>query len=155
MPSTIIKPSRPVFDAKKQERIIQNTLTAQAKGIKVDFDVTTQTWKHRPTFAIATSATYERTVSTDDEVYGMLNKGTKKHDIKPKRTRFLVFNTPFRSKTLPNKIMSRAGSVGETVARARVVHHPGTAARNWARTIAKKWQAQIGPIFQRALDSEV
>ncbi len=156
MTATIIKPKGSVFKPEQQRRIIQNTLTATAKAIKVDHDVTTQTWHNRPTFTIASPAPFERTISTSDKVYTMLDKGTKAHIIKPKSARgILRFTTPFQSKTLPNQIMSRGGSKGSSQVVARVVHHPGTAARNWAKTIAAKWQKQVGAIFQRALDAEV
>ena len=153
--ATIIKPSKLVFNAAQRARIIQNTLTATAKAIKVDHDVTTQTWRNRPTFAIDTPSPFERTIGTDDPIYTMLDAGTKAHTIKPKRGGgILKFTTPFRSKTLPNQIMSRSGSQGTSPAIARVVHHPGTAPRKWAKAIAAKWQQQVGAIFQRALDAE-
>ena len=156
MSATIIKPKGSVFTPAQRARIIQNTLTATAKAIKVDHDVTTQAWRNRPTFTIDTPTQFERTIATDDAVYTMLDKGTKRHDIRPRRGGgILKFTTPFRSKTLPNQIMSRAGSKGTSPAIARVVHHPGTAPRKWAKTIAAKWQQQVGAIFQRALESEV
>ena len=156
MSATIIKPKGSVFKPEQQRRIIQNTLTATAKAIKVDHDVTTQTWHNRPTFDIKSPAPFERTISTDNAIYSMLDRGTKAHIIRPKSARgILRFPGAFQSKTLPNQIMSRGGSTGGGTVVARVVHHPGTAARNWAKVIAKKWQAQVGAIFQRALDSEV
>lgn len=156
MPSTIIKPKGGVFKPEQQRRIIQNTLTATAKAIKVDHDVTTQTWEHRPTFTIDSPTPFERTISTNDEIYGMLDKGTQAHDIRPKKPRgILRFTTPFKSKTLPGQIMSRGGSKGSSPVVARVVHHPGTKPRRWAKAIAAKWQKQVGAIFQRALDAEI
>lgn len=155
MPSSIIKPKGSVFKPAQMERAIQNTLTAVAKDIKVDFGVVTQTWQHKAEFTITSPDKYSRQVATDDEIFGMLDAGTRPHIIKPKSARgILRFTGPFRSKTLPNQIMSRAGSAGTSPIVARVVHHPGTVARNWNKVIAKKWQAQVGAIFQRALDSE-
>lgn len=155
MTATIIKPKKPPIGAAAQARVVQNTLTNVAKNIKVDFGVVTQTWKHKPDFRITSPNEYTREVATDDEVFGMLNAGTKAHDIRPKKPRgILRFKTPFTSKTLPNQIMSRAGATGSTDAVARVAHHPGTKARNWNKVIARKWQAQVGAIFQRALGAE-
>jgi len=156
MSATIIKPESSVFTPQQRGNIIRNTLTATAKGIKVDFDVTTQTWHNRPVVTIISGERFQREISTNDPIYAMLDAGTRAHTIRPRNARgILRFTTPFRSKTLPNQIMSRAGSRGTSPAVARVVHHPGTAARNWAKTIATKWQQQVGAIFQRALDSEV
>ena len=142
--------------AKAMQTIIGNTLTAQAKAIKADFGVTTQTWQHKPKVTINAPSPYERQITVDDEVYAMLNEGTKAHDIKPKRPGGLLrFRGPFRPKTLPNEIMSQAGSRGSVTVWSRGVHHPGTAARNWDRVIAKKWRERMGDIFQRAIDSAV
>jgi hypothetical protein len=154
--ATIIKPSKSVFTPQQRGNIIRNTLTATAKAIKVDFDVTTQTWSNRPVFTIISGERFQREISTDSDIYAMLDAGTQAHTIKPKRGGgILKFTTPFKSKTLPNQIMSRSGSKGSSPAAARVVHHPGTAPRRWAKAIAAKWQAQVGDIFQRALDAEL
>jgi len=135
---------------------IVSTLNGTAKAIKVDFDVTTQTWQHRPSFKIASPSEYVREISTNDDVYAMLEVGTKPHVIRPKKPRgILRFTVPFRAKTVPNAIRSNKGSKGNTLVVARVVHHPGTKARNWSKVIAKKWNAQIGVTFQRAIDAEV
>ena len=155
MPASIIKPRGSVFKPQQMERAIQNTLTGVAKDIAVDFGVVTQTWQHKPSFKVSSPDQYSRQIATDDEVFGMLNVGTRPHTIKPKSARgILRFTTPFQSKTLPNQIMSRTGSKGQNKVVARVVHHPGSAARNWTKVIADKWQAQVGVIFQRALDAE-
>ena len=154
MKAVVILPKRPIIDPRKMKQAIENTLTAQAKAIKVDFDVTTQTWNKRPTFTIKKPSEYVREIGTNDDIYAMLDAGTKPHTIRPKNPRgILLFNTPFRSKTIPNQIRSRQGMKGNTPVVARVVRHPGTAARNWTKVIQKKWQAQIGDIFQRAIDS--
>lgn len=136
-------------------RVIENTLTAQAKAIKVDLAIPAQTWRHKVPVTIATTAPYERTITVDDEIYAMLNEGTRAHDIKPRPGGILRFQGPFRAKTVPNEIRSNKGSVGNVVTWSRGVHHPGTRARNWDRVIAKKWQDRLAGIFQRAIDSEV
>ena len=156
MRATVILHKRPIVDPRKMSLAIENTLTAQAKAIKVDFGVTIQTWSNRPAFKITTPGRFQRLISTNDDIYAMLDAGTKPHTIRPKNPRgILRFSTPFRSKTLPNEIASYAGSKGNTPVVVRVVRHPGTTARNWAKVIQKKWQAQIGDIFQRAIDSAV
>lgn len=154
MPAQVIKPKKPVFNAAQSERVIQNTLTAIAKDIKIDFDVTTQSWKHRPTTQIASPSPYERTIAPDSDIYAMLDVGTKPHMIRPKRGKVLRFMSPFRSKTLPNQIMSRAGSVGSNEVFSRGVRHPGTKPRNWSKVIAAKWREQAPIVVQRAIVAE-
>jgi hypothetical protein len=154
----VILPKGSVFKPKELDRAIRNTLTATAKAIKVDLALPAATWKHTPTITIRETGPYERTIEVADEVYAMLEKGTKKHDI-PKRwppgRPPLRFTMPFRPKTRPNYLGSTAGSTGSTVVwRRRKVRHPGTKARNWMKTAKTKWDAEAPKIFQRAIDSE-
>lgn len=156
MPSTIIKPKGSVFKPREVERVITNTMTALAKDIRVDFDVTTQTWDDRPKATIEGSGVSERTIAVEGDLYAMLDKGTKAHDIKPRRKRILRFTGPFRPKTVPNQIASRPGIKGANVIISKHgVRHPGTRPRNWAKTIAAKWRKQAPIVMQRALGAEL
>lgn len=153
--SRVILPRKLSVDPRKMAQAIQNTMTNVAKNIKVDFDVTAQTWKDKPTFAITSPTAYSREIATDHDVYTMLNEGTKAHDIRPKG-KVLVFRTPFRSKTVPRQISSSAGSTGANqVFTRRPIHHPGTTAREWDTVIAEKWDRQFATIMQRAIDAAV
>lgn len=154
MPASIIKPKSSVFKPQQIDRVVQNTLTALAKDMKVDFDVTTQTWSNRPKTKIESPSPYERTISVDSDIYAMLDKGTKPHMIRPRRARILRFQTPFRAKTVPNQIVSRAGSKGTNTVFSRGVRHPGTKPRNWAKVIAAKWRKQAPIVMQRAISAE-
>lgn len=136
-------------------RVIENTLNARALDIKLDFGITVQTWDHKVSFEIANPSPWERTVSTEDDIYVMLNKGTKKHRILPKSGGVLRFTGPFQAKTVPNSISSGSGSKGSKETFSRGVDHPGTEARNWSKAIAKKWRRLITGLFQRAIDAEV
>lgn len=153
--SRVIMPKALIIDVAAQQRAITNTLNATAKAIKADFGITTQAWSDKPTFTIESPSPYERSIGTDDDVYTMLNEGTKAHEIRPKRGKVLRFQTPFRSKTVPREIMSSAGSKGKVEVFSRGVMHPGTEAREWDQVIFEKWDRQMGDIFQRAIDSEV
>lgn len=144
--ATIILPKKPVFDAKKMHGAIVSTLNGTAKAIKVDFDVTTQAWDHRPTFKIASPSEFTREISTDSDIYRYVSKGTK--------VRYAVMTNPFVAKTVPGKILSRKGRGGLLfVSKKRRM--PGIKARQFEIVIAKKWQAQIGVTFQRSIDSTV
>jgi hypothetical protein len=154
--AVVILPKHKVFDAVKMRSVITSTLNAQAKAIKVDFDVTTQTWKaeRRPKFQITSPSEYTREIATDNDVYFMLNVGTKRHTISARNKPFLVFKWQgFRSKTIPNEIRSRKGAQGKQWVRKLSVEHPGTKPRLWTKAIKKKWDAQIGVTFQRAIDA--
>ena len=151
----LIIPKKLIADPQKLARSLTNALNGVAKDIQVDFKTTTQNWQHAVAFPIESPATYRRTISTDDPIYGFVNDGTRPHRIAPKGGGVLAFNTPFRAKTVPGQIMSGPGGSGSTQAFARGVNHPGTKARNFDKTIHDKWEKEFPVIMQRAVDSEV
>lgn len=153
--SSVITPKRSPFRPEQQQRVISNTMTAIAKDIKVDYDVTTQTWDHRPSVTIERKGDYERIVKVESDIYAMLEAGTRPHMIRPRRARVLRFRTPFRAKTVPNQILSRGGTKGSTEVFSRGVRHPGTRPRNWSKVIAAKWRKQAPQIMQRAIVAEL
>lgn len=149
-----IIPQQLALDPKRLLRGIQNGMDASAKAVKVDFGVTTQTWKRKVEFTIQ-ETDEGRIVGTDDEIYGYVNDGTKPHIIVAKNSPTLVFTTPFGPKTTVRVIGSLAGSRGSTVHRPKAVKHPGTEAREFDETIAKKWRELFPRTLQRSLDAEV
>jgi hypothetical protein len=142
------------LDPAKWKRAIENAGNETAKAVQVDFNVTTRTWKHKPEFKIEHGAGRPIwDISTSDEIYGYVSEGTRPHVIKPKNARMLVFRQGgFRPKSRPGFIGSNAGSpaTGETRV-AKVVHHPGTQAREFAQAIAKKWKVEWPRQLQRAI----
>lgn len=150
----LILPKKLVADPAKLTRALINAMNGVAKDIQVDFKVTTQTWKHTVDFPIQQPSAYRRIVATDDEIYGYVNDGTPQHRILPKG-KMLRFNTPFRPKTLPNKIMSGPGSKGTNEVFSRGVNHPGTKPRAFDKAIKDKWDKEFGVIMQRSIDAEV
>lgn len=154
----ILPTKRIIPDPKKQKRAIENALTGTAKAIKVDYDVTTRTWAERSKFTIETKKWYERLITTTDEKYLYVSGGTKPHVIRPKNARSLRFQWggpgSYQAKTTPRIIASRpGGSSGPTVYREEV-HHPGTTAREFEKTISDKWQKQWPKILYRSIASE-
>lgn len=149
-----IRAKKSVFDTAKYKRAIENAGTQTAKAVQVDFNVTTRTWKHKPDFKIEHSGGKPIwDISTSDEIYGYVSEGTRPHVIKPRNARFLVFKQGgFRPKSRPGWIGSNVGSpaTGETRV-AKVVHHPGTEAREFAQAIAKKWKVEWPRQLARAI----
>lgn len=153
--SKVIIPKRLPSDPRRMAQVMTNQMNGIAQSIKVDFEVTSQTWDNPASFTIEAPRTWVRIISTDDGIYSMLNAGTRPHRILPKSGGVLRFQTPFRAKTRPNSISSGSGSVGSNEVYSRGVNHPGTEARNWDKTIAKKWRRLAGNIMQRAIDAAV
>lgn len=153
-----IIPQQLALDPKRLMRGIQNGLDASAKAVKVDFGVTTQTWKRKVQFEIIETED-GRIVGTDDEIYGYVNDGTDAHDITPKRGKVLVFpwggKGSYRPKTAIRTIGSTGGGSSGGIVKLKRVKHPGTDAREFDETIARKWRELFPRTLQRALDAEV
>lgn len=144
-----------VLDPSSMMRAISNSMTGQAKAVKVDFDVTTHTWSNRPSFKIINQGRLNRIIRTTSEIYGFVNFGTKPHVIRAKRAKVLAFQSGYKAKTRPRKIMSRSGgSFGEMQYR-KSVKHPGTEARKFDEEIVKKNEPLLQRTVQRAIDFEV
>lgn len=164
----VILPKKFLKDAARFERIIENTLDGAALSMQIDFQVTTQTWEHKPRFYIRRKSG-ERFVGTDHRVYHMLNVGTRPHIIQPKfgrrfgaalmgkrRPRLAFFATGFKPKSRPEMIASYKGrQAGKDFRTPLKVHHPGTQARKWDKRIRDKWQHKLHAIMQRAIDAEI
>jgi hypothetical protein len=152
-----IKPKRlndkAFFDELKAE------MNRVAKEINDDYRKTTQTWKHKPQFVTLTDTSRgELTIAvlTDDEIYGYVDEGTKgPYVIRPKRARALRFPGVFRAKTSPGVIGSTSGFKGGDNVYAKQVIHPGIKARNFSKTIEKKWSSRYKRRMEKAMKRAV
>lgn len=149
-----VKVPRELFNTPQLRRAIENALTGEAKAVKVDFGVVTQTWKHKPEFTIDREDG-RRVVATDDEIFGFVDEGTPAHTITARNSPVLTFGVGGSPKTTPKVIGSKAGTKGSAIVRKRSVRHPGTTARDFSETIARKWDHRLPDILQRAVDAEV
>ncbi len=148
-----IKPKKPIFDVPKFEAEIKAATRQTVDDIKADYQKTVKTWRHKPTFYTTRRGTVWY-IGTNDKIYGYVELGTKPHIIAPKRAGGrLHFNRfGFKAKSRVNYIDSYAGQTatkGETF--AKVVHHPGTSARNFGKPIAKKREKQFAQLCRAAI----
>ena len=140
------------LDPKSLQVAVENSLTQTAKAVKVDFDVTTRTWKKRPTFKIK-SQTGRREISTDDTVYKFVDGGTKAHPIKPRRAKALRYQGKYKAKTRVRVIGSSGGGKSGAFVVRKSVKHPGTKARKFSDEIGKKWVKLYPKQIQRSIDA--
>lgn len=150
----VILPKKLLFDIDALSRVVENTLDGSAKAATVDFEVTTQTWEHKPDFVI-NATPGKRQIFTTDKIYKYVNDGTKPHIITAKNAKQLVFGVPYGAKTAVQVIGSSPGSKGRTIVRKKSVSHPGTEAREFTVVIADKWSKQLPVNMQRSVDSEI
>jgi hypothetical protein len=150
-----IIPQKLVIDPARLIRAIDNSLDMRAEDVRIDFQVTTQTWNKKPTFIIA-SKPGERRIYTSNAIYLFVSGGTKPHLIKPRNAPALAFfRTGFKPKTRVGYIGSNKGSVAnKDFTKTQVVHHPGNDARDFDKVIAKKWKVLFPRLLQRAINAE-
>jgi hypothetical protein len=138
-----------------QTAAIKTALDETAALIVADFEITVNSWDHGVSFDLQSPSPYLRTITTGDGIYTMLNAGTKAHAIRPRRAKRLSFSGPFRPKTLPKTIFSGPGYIGGIVFYPMRVRHPGTKARKWDETIAKKWRKPFAQMVQQRINAAV
>lgn len=147
-----IKVPTDVLKAGEIGRVIKNTLNAVALAAKADFGTTTRTWKDRPEFTIEKPDEETRVVRTANKIYEFVDKGTRPHIIRPRRGgRLTWMGVAYRAKTQPNVIGSKTGGNDNTIVWTKVVHHPGTAARNFSIAIRDKWAKEMHIRMEAAL----
>jgi len=144
-----------LFDQASFIRVLRNVRAARAKDIKIDFDVTAQTWTNAPKAKIQHIGDTEAIITMNDDRYVYVNDGTRPHDIRPRNAPRLRFQTGYKPKTVVRQIASRSGgSFGPTVY-SLGVRHPGTEGRHFDDEIAKKWNRLLPDIVGRAILAEL
>jgi len=137
-----IKPSG-LPSSKEYTDAFRRAAQKSANASERDLQSTVRTWKHKPEFTVAveeSSREYSVVAGTDNDIYGYVDQGTKPHIIRARRAPFLRYRVGGRPKSRVNFIGSQAGSVGNEWRRSLFVLHPGTAARNFIKTIQKRRQ---------------
>lgn len=128
--------------AKAMEKRVQKS----AALVLRDLESTTRTWKHKVAFDVTTTRTgvdYAIAAGTDDVIYGYVNNGTKPHIIRPKRSKYLRFQSGYKAKTRVNIIGSIPGGAFGNDVFANAVRHPGFVGRNFIKAIQKRRQKTI------------
>lgn len=150
-----IIPKRNRLDPRRMMAAIDRGLDDAAAGALIDFESTSSTWDHQPTYTVKAQKD-GRLVGTKNEIWLMLNAGTKAHDIYPRNARMLRFQGgPYGAKTRPGFIGSQSGGASGAIIFRRFVHHPGTKPRGWSTIIAKKWRSRVAQLIQRQINNEL
>lgn len=131
-----------------------NTLKAEFQGIVSD-------WEHQPDFVVETKVTASaiavevrpRKRRKASDIFGWVDKGTKPHVIRPKRSNKrgrLAFRLGYSALTRP---IARAhvgtGQANGPFVMPAEVHHPGTTPRRFSETV----QQRTYPAFRKLIES--
>lgn len=145
-----IKPKGLAESFRKMPDAVNRGMDDAAEQVKKDLEQTTQGWQHQVVFTIEEHGA-ERTVTTDDEIWGYVDRGTDPHVIVAhgKALAFTVGGTP---KTRPGILVSGPGSKGSAVVVRPMVHHPGTKPRNFSKLMAERWRRAVAPYIRSAIE---
>jgi hypothetical protein len=142
---TAIKPPKmPTGEAYAQA--MQVAVQKAAGLVLRDLESTVRTWTTKPAFDVTITeqrGDYSVIAGTDNKIYGYVNDGTKPHDIKPKRSKYLRYSSGFKAKTRIGIIGSvEGGSFGNDIF-SKGVHHPGFIGRGFTKKIAQRRQVTV------------
>jgi hypothetical protein len=137
------------------QQAIETALDMAAEDIRIDFQVTTQTWNTKPEFVIE-GIPDGRKIYTENPIYGYVNEGTPPHVITAKNVpRMVFFAEGFKPKTKPGKIASYKGkTANRSLIMPTKVNHPGIQAREFSEVIKKKWMKEFPRLVARAIRAE-
>jgi len=114
-------------------------------------------WKNKPEFDTRIAVRPDKISVTvfpkgpNAGIYEIVDQGSPPHIIRPVKAEFLVFRTGYKSKTLakPARTVAGGGKATGDIVRAKLVHHPGSEAREFSKVIAK----DIEPQFKTLIES--
>lgn len=145
---TPILPDKDFFSTDRVLKELKGALAHTGNIIRDDFKKTVRTWRRKVGFSKVGprnvgGGVLAVDVFTEDEIYFFVERGTKAHIIRPRNAARLSFRSGYSAKTRPGVVGSRAGGPKGPFVTARAVLHPGTQARNFAPTIAKRRQRNL------------
>ena len=113
-------------------------------------------WKNKPNFQTRKYIRPDKISMTvfptgdNADIYTYVDQGTRPHIIRPVRAKMLRFRTGYQPKTLarPARTVAGGGTTTGPEVRALLVHHPGSEAREFSRTIAE----DIKPDFEKIIE---
>lgn len=135
-------------------RAIEKSVQKSAGLVLKDLEATVRTWVHKPVFDVTITqerGDYGVVAGTDDAIWGYVNKGTKKHAIRPKRSKYLHFSSGYKAKTRPNIIGSVEGGAFGNDVFSKGVLHPGFVGRHFDKAIAKRRQITVQQEVRQAI----
>lgn len=143
-------PKAGLVDMARLRRALDDGLDDSAQKVHADLQKPTSTWKTRVAFQIKAMAN-ARTISTTNEIYGYVSKGTRPHIIRAKNAKYLNFPSATSPKTRPGSLDAGSGSRGPADTFRQQVRHPGTDARDFDKAAADIAKVEFPKRMQQAV----
>lgn len=137
-----IKPNAKAIKFTRFADAAQKGMQDAAEDVQKDIEATVKTWQHDVAIEVkARSDGYS--IEVHDDIWNMLDKGTRAHRIVARRAKRLRFAGGFTAKTRPGFIGSQSGGTSGGPVFAQSVMHPGTTARGWSKLIGAKYRSRL------------
>lgn len=144
-----VKPIRPRrLKVAKVRMEILNALRAEGRDVKKELEKTVRNFRGaRPGFeSLIGLTTKEATVLTGPtgsikavQKWKWLDEGTRPHVIRAKRAPLLKYRLGYNPGTRPGTLTTRGSYyIGAHWRSAKIVHHPGTEAREWSLLVQQR-----------------
>lgn len=145
-----IKPSAKAINFTRFATAAKLGMKDAAEAAQKDIKATAKTWTHPIGITVKERAD-GYSITVEDDVWNMLDHGTRAHRIVARKAKRLRFAGGFRAKTRPGFIGSQAGSSGSGAIFRQSVNHPGTKPRGWSKLIGSKYRAQLKTFISRRI----
>ena len=133
-----ITPKSAFFNIERFTLLHRAHMRVMAIKIERELRSTVKAWTHKPSFSVK-YARDEISITTDDDLYALVDAGSPAHTIVSVRARRLVFQNKYKAKTSPGVIgSSSGGKSGIIVTATRIPRHPGFQARKFIEAIKKR-----------------
>lgn len=149
-----IKPKVKIADADKILKAVRRATEQETGLIIADLQKTIASWS-KPARFVARVGPTGAEVRTDNEIWNMLDAGTKPHLIIAKPGKLLRFPANYAAKTRAKSLSSGSGGASGPIRFARIVRHPGTFARRWTETAQAESARRYPPAVQAAISDAV
>ncbi len=143
------------------EKVRQAIIDAQERKTKPAlirlFGRTVDGWDHRPQFVSRRIDTSSQLgikvypIGPNADQYSLVNQGSPRHVIRPRRARLLRFRPGYKAGTRPKSLSSTHYQRSGDLVTAREVHHPGFEAREFTQTIADEHKSDFEHDMQQAI----
>lgn len=137
-----IKPSAKAIQFTRFADAAKRGMQDAAEDAKQDIEATTSTWQHDVAITVKERSD-GYSISVEDAVWNMLDKGTRAHRIVARKAKRLRFAGGYRAKTRPGFIGSSSGGASGGAIFRQSVMHPGTVARGWSKLIGAKYRSRL------------
>jgi len=130
-----------------REMILQKMQRKTAPDLQKMFKQTVQGWADPPNFlqrfrnspSQVSATVWPGQNTTGGKKWAIVNAGSPRHVIRPRKARMLRFQPGYRASTRPRKLSSRAYTRYGPVIRTLSVQHPGFEAREFNKEIKEQY----------------